>query len=81
MMFTIKPTKTVNAEFSKSVSCISSGRNSTLQPISESVDGGLLNLNEFQLVDWRFSKWLTSFDGGTLDHHPPHVETPSLFSS
>ena len=56
MMFTIMPTKTVKAAFSKSVSCISNGLNSTLQPISESVEGGLLNRSEFQFVDCRFSK-------------------------
>jgi len=60
-MFAVIPTKTVNAAFSKSVSCMSSGLNSTLQPMSLSIPGGTLNLKLFQLVDYRFSKWLTSF--------------------
>jgi hypothetical protein len=51
MMLAIIPTNTVSAAFSKSVSCISIGRNSTRQPISVSTEGGLLNLNEFQFVD------------------------------
>ena len=44
------------AAFSKSVSYISSDLNSTHQPIVESKDGGGLNLIEFQLVDWNYSK-------------------------
>ena len=55
-MFAVIPTKTVNAAFSKSVSCMSSGLNSTLQPMSLSIPGGTLNLKLFQLVDYRFSK-------------------------
>lgn len=77
IMLTIIPTNTVRAAFSKSVNQISSGLNSTLQPISLSVDGGLLNRNEFQFVDYKFSKCDTSLDGGTFVHHS--VFTPSYY--
>ena len=77
IMLTIMPTNTVSAAFSKSVNYISRGLNSTLQPISLSVDGGLLNLNEFQFVDCKFSKCDTSLDGGTFVHQP--VVIPSQF--
>lgn len=55
---------------------MSIGLNSTLQPISLSAEGGLLNRKEFQLVDYRFSKWECPSIGGHLVHQP--VETPSL---
>ena len=54
--FTIKPFNTIRAVFSKSVNYISIVLNSTLQPIVESMEGGGLNLREFQLVLCRFSK-------------------------
>lgn len=49
-------TNTTNAAFSKSVSCISSGRNSTRQPMLE-LGGGGLNRMLCQLVDWMFYVW------------------------
>lgn len=81
IMLTIMPTNTVSAAFSKSVNYISRGRNSTLQPISLSVDGGLLNLNEFQFVDCKFSKCDTSLDGGTFVHQPVVIPYYSPFTS
>ena len=69
MIFAIIPTMTVSAVFSKSVSCMSMGRNSTLQPISVSTEGGFLNLREFQFVDCKFSKWETPSMGGHFTHH------------
>lgn len=54
--FTTIPVITVKAEFSKSVNMMSRGRNSTLQPILDSAEGGFLNLKEFQFVDYKFSK-------------------------
>ena len=62
IILAIIPTNTVRAAFSKSVSWISIGRNSTRHPISESHEGGGLNLIVFQLVDWMFSKWETSVE-------------------
>jgi hypothetical protein len=47
--------------------------------MSLSVEGGLLNLNEFQFVDYKFSKCDTSLDGGTFVHQP--VVIPSQFPS
>jgi hypothetical protein len=70
------PTKTVSAAFSKSVSWMSIGLNSTRQPISVSSVGGFLNLREFQFVDYRFSKCELPSTGGHFVHQP--VETPSL---
>ncbi len=46
-------TNTTNAAFSKSVSCTSRGRNSTLQPMLELGGGGLKRML-CQLVDWIF---------------------------
>ena len=82
MMFAIMPTMTVRAVFSKSVSCISIGRNSTLQPISESAVGGFLNLREFQLVDYKFSKCeLPSTIGSSNSSLVPFRATFSYFYS
>jgi hypothetical protein len=55
---------------------MSIGLNSTLQPISLSAEGGFLNLKEFQLVDYKFSKCECPSIGGHFVHQP--VETPTL---
>lgn len=52
-------TKHPIAEFSKSVSCSSHGRNSTRQPM-EVLGGGGLKRIVCQFVDWMFSKWSVS---------------------
>lgn len=54
--FVIRPNNTMKHVFSKSVSYMSKGLNSTLHPIVEDYEGGGLNLIEFQFVDWIFSK-------------------------
>ena len=71
IMFTVRPTNTVRAAFSKSVSWMSIGLNSTRHPISvvSSVGGGL-NLSEFQFVDCKFSKWEFPSMGGIFVHQP-----------
>ena len=50
-ILTIIPKSTIKAAFSKSVNYISIVLNSTLHPILESLEGGGLNLIEFQFVD------------------------------
>ena len=81
MTFAIMPTHTVSAVFSKSVNYISIGRNSTRQPMLESSVGGFLNLREFQLVDWRFSKCEFPSIGGHLRNQAVQIPPKCLSST
>ena len=56
---------------------MSMGLNSTRQPMSVSAVGGFLNLREFQLVDWRFSKLELPSTAGHLVHHLLPAAIPS----
>lgn len=81
-MFTtlaIIPVQIVSAEFSKSVSWMSIGRNSTRQPMLVSSVGGFLNLKLFQFVDCKFSKCELPSMGGHLRNQA--VQMPSRCSS